>query len=105
MRWLWFLPLLFDWECMHHANVAELKEIVSEYSQSFPCEECREHFNELLEIHPFQLADVKTDHDAKVWSWLTHNIVNKRIGKKWEPFDIMDKYPKKEFVPEFPVRL
>lgn len=100
LRWLILLPVVgavrSDWTCMHNAGVEELKEIVSEYSDSFPCEECREHFNELLEIHPFQLEDVKTDHDAKVWSWLTHNIVNKRIGKKWEPFDIMDKYLKKE---------
>ena len=99
MFWcLFFLPMVSalrsDWTCMHNAGVNELKEIVSEYSESFPCEECRDHFNDLLKIHPFQLEDVNTDHDAKVWSWLTHNIVNKRIGKKWEPFDIMSRYQK-----------
>lgn len=96
MRWLWFLPVVAavrsDWECMHSANVDELKEIVQEYAIAFPCEDCRIHFNDLLEVHPFQLEDVKTDDDAKVWSWLTHNIVNKRIGKQWEPFDIMNQY-------------
>ena len=96
MMWLWFLPVVgavrSDWACMHNANVNELKEIVQEYSEGFPCEDCRHHFNDLLEVHPFQLADVKTDEDARVWSWLTHNIVNKRIGKTWESFNIMDQY-------------
>ena len=97
MIWLlFFLPMISalrsDWTCMHNAGVNELKEIVSEYSESFPCEECREHFNNLLEVHPIQIKDLRTKQDAKVWSWLTHNIVNKRIGKKWEPFDIMNQY-------------
>lgn len=97
MKWLWFfLPvtaaLRSDWQCMHTAGVDEMKDIVEEYSVSFPCEECREHFNDLLEQHPFQLDDVVTEQDAKIWSWLTHNIVNKRIGKKWESFEIMNQY-------------
>ena len=97
MKWLWFfLPLAsalrYDWQCMHEAHVDELKTIVQEYSESFPCEECRDHFNDLLVSHPFQVDDIKTDEDAKVWSWLTHNMVNKRLGKPWEPFDIMSQY-------------
>jgi len=96
MRWWIFLPvasaLRYDWQCMHEANVDELKQIVQEYSESFPCEECRDHFNDLLEVHPFQLDDIKTDEDAKVWSWLTHNLVNKRLGKPWEPIDVMNQY-------------
>lgn len=97
MKWLWFfLPLAsairHDWQCMHEARVDELKNIVHEYSESFPCEECRDHFNDLLVSHPFQVDDIKTDEDAKVWSWLTHNMVNKRLGKPWEPFDIMSQY-------------
>lgn len=97
MRWFFFLlpvvsALRYDWQCMHEAGADELKSIVMEYSESFPCEECREHFNTLLDTHPFQLDDIKTDNDAKVWSWLTHNIVNKRLGKPWEPYDIMNQY-------------
>ena len=97
---LLFLPLVnalrYDWECMHNAGVDELKSIVQEYSESFPCEECREHFNDLLEAHLFQIDDVNTNEDAKVWSWLTHNIVNKRLGKSWESFDIMTQYQKED---------
>ena len=97
MKWLWLLlPIVsatrYDWQCMHEASADELKTIVQEYSESFPCEECKDHFNNLLETHPFQMDDIKTDEDAKVWSWLTHNMVNKRLGKAWEPFNIMTQY-------------
>ena len=97
----WFIlpvvsALRYDWQCMHEAGVSELKSIVNEYSESFPCEECREHFNELLDSHPFQVDDIQTDEDAKVWSWLTHNMVNKRIGKPWEPFHITSQYQTKD---------
>lgn len=94
--WIFFVPiasaLKYDWQCMHEADADGLKQIIDDYSQTFPCEECRDHFNELLETHPFQVDDIKTDADAKVWSWLTHNMVNKRLGKSWEPFDIMNQY-------------
>lgn len=100
MIWfLIFLPVVsairYDWQCMHEAGAAELKDIVTEYSDSFPCEECREHFNDLLASHPFQLDDIQSDEDAKVWSWLTHNMVNKRLGKSWEPFHITNQYQTK----------
>lgn len=81
-----------DWVCMHEASVNNMKDIVNEYAVSFPCEDCREHFNNLLDTHCFPLEYVQTDEEAKIWSWLTHNIVNKRIGKKWQPFSIMDNY-------------
>ena len=96
MWWLFFLPLVhsmrYDWAYMHEAGAQQLCNVVDEYAAHFPCEECRLHFNDLLDTHPFQLEDVQTDDDAGVWSWLTHNIVNKRIGKKWQPFSIMNQY-------------
>ena len=27
--------------------------------------------------------------DARVWTWLTHNLVNKRLNKAWVSFDIL----------------
>ena len=96
MIWLLLLPvasaLRYDWQCMHEAGANELKSIIQEYSESFPCEECRDHFNDLLEVHPFQVDDIHTDYDARVWSWLTHNLVNKRLGKPWESYDITNQY-------------
>lgn len=101
MKLAWFfLPVVsalrYDWQCMHESGVEELKGIVQEYSESFPCEECREHFNELLVSHPFQVDDIKTDEDARVWSWLTHNMVNKKIDKPWVSFNIMTQYQTKD---------
>ena len=99
MLWLIFLPIVqamrYDWAYMHEAGARHLRDVVNEYATEFPCEECREHFNDMLDTHPFQLDDVQTDEDARVWTWLTHNLVNKRIGKKWESFAIMHQYDAK----------
>ena len=91
-------PLRSDWACMHRAGVDEMKDIVQEYATSFPCEECREHFNVMLETHWFPIERVQTDEEARIWSWLTHNLVNVRIGKDWEPYSIMDQYVNGECV-------
>ena len=66
-----------------------LRETVADYKENFPCLDCREHFQSLLEIHPFPLDYVRTSEDVRVWTWLTHNFVNERLNKTWESFDIM----------------
>ncbi len=85
--WKWLLlPLVLDfsWERLHSARtVPELVRTVHEYQERFPCEECREHFNELVQNHPFPLEEVHTLEDMRIWTWLTHNMVNRRIGKEW----------------------
>ena len=58
----------------------------SDYAERFPCEECRDHFSALVADHPFPLEHVATDEEARVWTWLTHNIVNRRLGKPWFPY-------------------
>ena len=77
---LWFFVFLHtvsalrsDWTCMHNAGVNELKEIVSEYSESFPCEECREHIKEYLSEKRVELSEK--------WVCEFHNDVNKRLNK------------------------
>ena len=81
----------YDWDRLHSCtNVQMLKDTVSDYRENFPCLDCREHFQSLLEIHPFPLDYVKTSEDVRVWTWLTHNLVNLRLNKTWESFDIMD---------------
>ena len=81
-----------DWGCMHRAGVEEMRDIVEEYLETFPCEDCRNHFNDLVSTHCFPLEHVTTDEESRIWSWLTHNIVNKRIGKPWEPYSVMSEY-------------
>ncbi len=81
----------YDWDRLHQcSNVQILRETVFDYRENFPCLDCREHFQSLLEIHPFPLDYVRTSEDVRVWTWLTHNLVNIRLNKTWESFDIMD---------------
>lgn len=95
MRWLAFIigtvtAYDYDWNRLHNCiNPKTLKETVADYKENFPCLDCREHFQSLLEIHPFPLEYVRTTEDARVWTWFTHNLVNERLNKTWESFDIM----------------
>lgn len=85
----------YSWYRLHTAQSAdELRDVVDDYVESFPCEECRIHFEELVDKHPFPLEEVRSVEEARIWSWLTHNIVNKRLGETWKPFDIMYTYIK-----------
>ena len=91
MRWWWLLllPFVFDytWERLHHIDDPdELVSTVQDYIDNFPCEECREHFEELVNTHPFPLEHVEGPSDVHIWTWLTHNLVNKRLGKDWYAF-------------------
>lgn len=74
------------WAPLHEAPTVEaLVNKVHEYQASFPCEECRVHFNKMLETH-WPVEEVCSLEEARVWAWLTHNMVNKRIGKEWYPY-------------------
>lgn len=92
MRLCWWillmLPLVFDysWERLHACGARTLAPTVQDYAERFPCEECRDHFSALVADHPFPLEHVATDEEARVWTWLTHNIVNRRLGKPWFPY-------------------
>ena len=88
--WILLLPYVFDysWDRLHAINDPQtLKDTVQEYVDHFPCEECREHFSELVETHPFPLEEVRETSEVHLWTWLTHNMVNKRLGKEWYPYD------------------
>lgn len=81
----------YDWDRLHNVqSPEELRTTVSDYSENFPCLDCRHHFQSLLKIHPFPLDYVQTHEDTRVWTWLTHNLVNIRLNKTWESFDIID---------------
>jgi hypothetical protein len=81
----------FSWRRLHAcADPDTLRRTVREYRQKFPCEECRVHFDALVEHHPFPIAWVRTHQDVRVWTWLTHNLVNRRLGAPWQSWDIMN---------------
>ena len=80
----------YDWSRLHRCmRPEELRKTVADYRENFPCMDCREHFQSLLQIHPFPLNYVRTAEDVRVWTWFTHNLVNERLNKTWESFDIM----------------
>lgn len=81
----------YDWARLHACMTPEtLRNTVHDYIEHFPCFECREHFEKLVtRDHPYPLEFVRTTEDVRVWTWLTHNLVNVRLNKKWESFDIM----------------
>lgn len=81
----------YDWNRLHACDTPnQLKETVADYRENFPCLDCRDHFQSLLAQHPFPLDKVQTPKDVRVWTWFTHNLVNLRLNKTWESFDIMD---------------
>lgn len=93
--WVWLLlgtasAFSYGWDRLHACQTAEsLVRTVHDYRENFPCLDCREHFQVLLAIHPYPLHYVRTPEDARVWTWITHNLVNIRLNKTWESFDIM----------------
>jgi hypothetical protein len=81
----------YDWDRLHRCDTVQLlRETIDDYRENFPCLDCREHFQSLLDMHPFPLNLVRTPEDVKAWTWLTHNLVNVRLNKTWESFDVMD---------------
>ena len=93
-KYILFLPLLYySWADLHGAeSVEEFLHVVDDFRLNFPCEECRQDFNEMLGQHPFPVSEVRTMSDTRIWSWLTHNMVNLKIGKPWVSSDIMLEY-------------
>ena len=94
--WLWMLICIgatsgdYTWDRLHRClTPEELTQTVAEYETGFPCLDCREHFQSLLRMHPFPLGNVYTSEDVRVWTWLTHNLINERLNKPWVSFDVM----------------
>ena len=94
-KYIIFLPLVYtSWSDLHNAqSLEEFRSIVDDFRHNFPCEECREDFDELVQNHPFPVEEVKLRPEMRIWSWLTHNMVNKKIGKPWVRGNIMSSYP------------
>lgn len=81
------------WRDLHHAaatqSLTEFHDTIVSVMATFPCEECREHFSELVQKHPYPLPYVRSRDDMRIWMWMTHNLVNVRLNKTWESYDIL----------------
>ena len=88
---LLFLPLaMYTWGDLHSAqSVDEFLDLVYYFRTAFPCEECRQDFDHLVENHPYPVSEVNDVTEMRVWSWLTHNMVNSKIGKPWQPLSVL----------------
>ncbi len=79
------------WEKIHNLaiNTVDKKseEIFIKYieniSNNFPCDICKKHINKYIKEHPFPCEYLKYFK----WSWIFHNTVNIRIGKKFIPWN------------------
>jgi FAD-linked sulfhydryl oxidase len=67
----------------------ELRSLVNIIASSFPCKDCREHFQELLKqmpLHPSIQYGLEKESPLG-WTWTAHNAVNVRIGKPVYPWE------------------
>jgi hypothetical protein len=76
------------WFTLHkaaaRANSVEKKNIVlgiiDMYSEEFPCENCRGHFNEFIRKHNPRNT-LNTEDGLFMWTWMCHNAANIRLKK------------------------
>lgn len=57
------------------------KKFINELQYLLPCEECRHHLRQNLKILPID-DYLQNNHQAFMWSYMLHDIVNKQLGKK-----------------------
>ena len=81
------------WQDLHRvASVDEFHTNVRRVVEEFACEDCRKHFEDLVNTHVIPLDRVTTLEEARIYLWLAHNMVNLRIGKDWFPLSVLDQY-------------
>ncbi|KAJ1656725.1 hypothetical protein IWQ61_003750 [Dispira simplex] len=56
-----------------------LKQFIFLLSRLYPCGDCAQHFQKLLQEFP---PHMDTRYDAEQWACAAHNRVNKRLGKE-----------------------
>ena len=63
-----------------------LIEYVQVLREKFPCEECRQHFNQLTDrLSPTAFENEEYGHFK--WSYIAHKTVNERLGKETPSFE------------------
>jgi hypothetical protein len=78
----------YDWDRLHSCRNPEmLRETVVDYCENFPCEDCRVHFQQMIDLFQTQLDNCQSARDCMQFTWILHNTVNKRLGKQQLLFD------------------
>jgi len=82
------------WFCIHvHARNSKTQnqkeafiKFINNICQNLKCGECNGHCHKYIEEHPpnkfMNVIENNEDIGMFMWSWMFHNAVNKRIGKK-----------------------
>ncbi|PNT20418.1 hypothetical protein POPTR_009G090200v4 [Populus trichocarpa] len=65
----------------------DVKELMAILSRMYPCQECADHFKEVLRVNPVQAGS-----HAEFSQWLchVHNVVNRSLGKLVFPCERVD---------------
>lgn len=65
----------------------DVKELMAILSRMYPCQECADHFKEVLRVNPVQVGS-----HAEFSQWLchVHNVVNRSLGKLVFPCERVD---------------
>ncbi|KAF9675817.1 hypothetical protein SADUNF_Sadunf09G0072700 [Salix dunnii] len=65
----------------------DVKELMAILSRMYPCQECADHFKEVIKVNPVQAGS-----HAEFSQWLchVHNVVNRSLGKLVFPCERVD---------------
>ena len=84
----------YSWDELHtvaSTNPNHFVKLVNDYYHNFPCDDCRNHFQQtVVEMEKFlPIHKIASVNEAKIWAWLVHNNVNLRLGNEWFPIDCL----------------
>ncbi|KAF7848339.1 hypothetical protein BT93_L2081 [Corymbia citriodora subsp. variegata] len=65
----------------------DVKELMAILSRMYPCQECADHFKEILRANPVQAA---SHTEFSQWMCHVHNVVNRSLGKLVFPCERVD---------------
>lgn len=65
----------------------DVKELMAILSRMYPCQDCADHFKEILRANPVQAA---SHTEFSQWLCHVHNVVNRSLGKSIFPCERVD---------------
>ncbi|KAH8498567.1 hypothetical protein H0E87_017477 [Populus deltoides] len=65
----------------------DVKELMAILSRMYPCQECADHFKEVLRVNPVQ---ARSHAEFSQWLCHVHNVVNRSLGKLVFPCERVD---------------
>ncbi|KAJ6345743.1 hypothetical protein OIU78_008408 [Salix suchowensis] len=65
----------------------DVKELMAILSRMYPCQECGDHFKEVIKVNPVQAG---SHAEFSQWMCHVHNVVNRSLGKLVFPCERVD---------------